>query len=115
MARKQQKKRLRICSKISAKRIDMATQMIAKLLIIKALQAITGMIGGGGGTSSLMGPPLIGLSQTLELLKVGVEFWLANGGVIPPNSLGLVGERVWVCYWIATNQWGEQSQAAMAR
>ena len=37
--------------------IDMATQMIAKLLIIKALQAITGMIGGGGGGHSLPGVP----------------------------------------------------------
>ena len=102
--------------------IDMATQMIAKLLIIKALQAITGMIGGGGGAATMSnGTTFDWTSPDPGIIDAwgGIPKGYANGGVIPPNSLGLVGERG--PELISTGSQpinvtsNEQSQAAMAR
>lgn len=66
--------------------IDMATQMIAKALILQALGALT-----GGGSSNMGGSgyydPMTGLGTA------GPNFGLADGGAVSPNALHLVGER----------------------
>ena len=57
--------------------IDMATQMIAKALVLKALNIL---FPGGGGVS--------GGAEAIGLLAGN-----ATGGVIPPNGMSIVGEQ----------------------
>lgn len=62
--------------------IDMATQMIAKALVMKALGILTGGMGGGGGDG--FGVPV---------LTSGTNFFRANGGPVRPNGTYMVGEQ----------------------
>jgi tape measure domain-containing protein len=66
--------------------IDMATQMIAKALVMKALGILTG--GGGGG--GFFGPGFNPLSSAGRSLTGGA---FADGGVPPVNQPSIVGER----------------------
>jgi len=62
--------------------IDMATQMIAKALVMKALGILSGGLGGGGGEG--FGVPV---------LTSGTNFFRANGGPVRPNGTYMVGEQ----------------------
>ena len=66
--------------------IDMATQMIAKAIILQALGAL-----GGGGGSNMGGSgyydPMTGKGTA------GPNFGLADGGSVNPDGIHLVGER----------------------
>ena len=64
--------------------IDMATQMIAKALILQALGVFSGggNMGGSGYYDSMTG-----------LGTAGPNFGLADGGPVDPNGTHLVGER----------------------
>ena len=61
--------------------IDMATQMIAKALVMKALGILSGGLGGGGEG---FGVPV---------LTSGTNFFRANGGPVRPNGTYMVGEQ----------------------
>ena len=68
--------------------IKMATEMIAKALIMKALGILGGGFSGGGGFSST------GYYDTnTGLGTAGPNFGLADGGPTKPNGTYLVGER----------------------
>jgi len=62
--------------------VDMATQMIAKALVMKALGILSGGLGGGGGEG--FGVPV---------LTSGTNFFRANGGPVRPNGTYMVGEQ----------------------
>ena len=70
---------------IGAAFIDMATQMIAKALILKVLGIFGGAAGGG-----------LGFGGNSDPLGVGGGFWgggRASGGPVEPNTAYLVGEE----------------------
>ena len=75
--------------------IDMATQMIAKALVMKALGILGGGIGGGGGGGSMFPTDTGGWTapegSTPSVL--GSFFKKANGGPVGPNGTYLVGEQ----------------------
>ena len=68
--------------------IDMATQMIAKALIMKALNIFTGGIGGMGGGASAVPSSAYG-----NMSIAGPSFFRANGGPVRPNGTYMVGEQ----------------------
>ena len=76
--------------------IDMATQMIAKLLVLKALQMITGTLGGGGGGGASSVPN----SAYGDMSVAGPSFFgggmipgYSEGGILPSNGPAIVGEN----------------------
>ena len=78
--------------------IDLAAQMIAKLLIIKALQMITGTLGMGGGSTA--GPGTTGVPglEANSYYGTGGRYGsftppFANGGRPPTNMPSVVGEN----------------------
>lgn len=70
--------------------IDMATQMIAKALIMKALGILGGAFGGGGSFSMSSGA-----TGNFTQVDAGVlgSLGYADGGAVKPNGTYLVGER----------------------
>ena len=72
--------------------IDMATQMIAKALVMKAL----GILGGGGGGGSMFPMDTGGWTapEGATPSTLGMNFFgKANGGPVGPNGTYLVGEQ----------------------
>lgn len=72
--------------------IDMATQMIAKALVMKALGILGGGIGGGGGGG---GPNIDGVQDYVSDPFNASDYSLfrANGGPVRPNGSYVVGEQ----------------------
>ena len=75
--------------------IDMATEMIAKALMLKALGVLQGAFGGFGGGASAVPSSAYG-----DMSVAGPGFFsggmipgFANGGAVRPNGTYLVGER----------------------
>ena len=75
--------------------ISMASEMIAKLLVLKALQMITGTLGGGGGGASSVSSSAYG-----DMSVAGPSFFgggmipgYSNGGFLPANGPAIVGEN----------------------
>ena len=69
--------------------IDMATQMIAKALILKAL----GIIFPGAGAASSAGASAVPSSAYGDFSIAGPGFFKANGGPVQPNGTYVVGEQ----------------------
>ena len=72
--------------------IDMATKMIAKALIMKALGILAGGAGGGGGGG---GPNIDGVQDYVSDPFNASDYALfrANGGPVRPNGSYVVGEQ----------------------
>lgn len=69
--------------------IDMATQMIAKALILKAL----GVIFPGAGAAAGAGASAVPSSAYGDFSIAGPGFFKANGGPVQPNGTYVVGEQ----------------------
>ncbi len=69
--------------------IDMATQMIAKALIMKAL----GIIFPGAGAAAGAGASAVPSSAYGDFSIAGPGFFKANGGPVQPNGTYVVGEQ----------------------
>lgn len=74
--------------------LDMATQMIAKALIMKALGILTGAFGGGGGGGGF-NPSAPSITGNFLGDFGGGSFggFMANGGPVSANTPYIVGER----------------------
>ena len=100
--------------------VDMATQMIAKALIMKALGILTSAFGGGGGGGFNPGAPSI-TGNSLGNFGGGTPFagaFRANGGPVSANQPYIVGERgpeLLIPQTSGTVLSNEDSRAALAR
>jgi len=75
--------------------IDMATQMIAKALVMKALGILTSALGGGGGGGGGFNPNAPSITGNSIGNFGGGSFggFMANGGPVNANTPYIVGER----------------------
>jgi tape measure domain-containing protein len=82
----------RMFSNIGAAFIEMATQMIAKALIMKVLGIFTGGIGGGGGLFSGAGPVQFPSGGGFNGFAPGMPSFFAEGGFVTGPTRAILGE-----------------------
>ena len=70
--------------------LDMASQIITQLIVIKSLEAATSIFGGGGGFKGFSGAGPVAFPSGMN---IGVAGFKANGGPVGAGKTYMVGEK----------------------
>jgi hypothetical protein len=97
----------RMFSNIGAAFIEMATQMIAKALVMKVLGIFAGGIGGGGGLFSGAGPVSFPSAGSFNGFAPGMPKLYADGGFVTGPTRAVIGEGGESEYVIPAGKMGE--------